>query len=82
MSRQRLTRLQVASIILLLPLIIPLAILSFVLLALHRVVLYMLVWLLWLPHGKDVLFVFSDSPVWRDYMAQQVLPLVQDRLLL
>ena len=79
MSRQRLTRLQVASIILLLPLLIPLTILAFALLALHRVVLYMLVWLLWLPRGKDVLFVFSDSPVWRDYMAQQVLPLVQER---
>src|SRR5262249_19151097 len=71
--------LQAAFIIVLLPLIIPLAILSLVLLALHRAVLYMLVWLLWLPRGKDVLFVFSDSPIWRDYMAQQVLPLVQER---
>jgi hypothetical protein len=83
MSRQpqRLSRraLQTAFIIVLLPLIIPLAILSLILLTLHRIVLYALVWLLWLPRGKDVLFVFSDSPVWRDYMAQQVLPLVQGR---
>jgi hypothetical protein len=71
--------LQAAFIIVLLPLIIPLAILSLTLLALHRILLYMLVWLLWLPRGKDVLFVFSDSPVWRDYMAQQVFPLVQGR---
>jgi len=83
MSRQRqpLSRraLQASFIIVLLPLIVPLAILSLILLALHRIFLYMLVWLLWLPRGKDVLFVFSDSPVWRDYMAQQVLPLVQER---
>ena len=71
--------LQAASIIVVLPLIIPLAILALVLLALHRVVLYVLVWLLWLPRGKDVLFVFSDSPVWRDYLSERVLPLVQER---
>jgi len=81
MSRQpqRPSQRQVAFVIVLLPLIIPLAILSFVLLALHRVALHALVWLLWLPRGKDVLFVFSDSPIWRDYMTQQVLPMVQER---
>src|SRR5437868_12658534 len=73
------TALQAAFIIVLLPLTIALAILSLILLALHRIFLYMLVWLLWLPRGKDVLFVFSDSSVWRDYMAQQVLPLVHER---
>jgi hypothetical protein len=32
-----------------------------------------------LPRGKDILFVYSDSPIWHDYMATQVLPLVQER---
>lgn len=71
--------LEAAGIVLLLPLILPLAALAIILLALHRTVLYLLVWVLWLPKGKDTLFVYSNSPIWQEYMTQQVLPLVQDR---
>jgi hypothetical protein len=39
----------------------------------------MVVWLLWLPQGKDVLFVYSESPTWHEYMTTQILPLVQKR---
>jgi hypothetical protein len=28
---------------------------------------------------KDTLFVYSNSPIWHDYMMRQVLPLVHDR---
>jgi len=41
--------------------------------------LYLLVWALWLPRGKDVLLVYSESPIWQEYMTTQVLPLVQER---
>lgn len=68
-----------ALIVLLLPLILPLAFFSLTLWSLHRIVLYLLIWLVWLPRGKDVLFVYSDSPIWREYMTTQVLPLVQKR---
>jgi hypothetical protein len=34
---------------------------------------------LWLPKGKDVLLVYSDSPIWHEYMTTQVLPLVEER---
>lgn len=64
-----------AVIVVLLPLIL-LAVLLFVL---HRAILYALVWLLWLPKGKDALVVYSNSPIWQDYMTEQVLPIVQDR---
>jgi hypothetical protein len=37
------------------------------------------IWSFWLTAGKDVLFVYSDSPVWRDYMLSEILPLVQSR---
>ena len=70
---------QLALIILLLPIILPLSVLGFALFLFHRVVLYLLVWIVWLPTGKDTLLVYSDSPIWRDYMTQQVLPLVQER---
>jgi hypothetical protein len=46
---------------------------------LHRAMVYLLVWLLWLPRGKDVLFVSSDSPVWRQYMETQIFPFVETR---
>jgi len=83
MSRQPITvRNRIGKIVLIvvfLPLILPLFLLAVALFALHRLSLYLLVWLLWLPKGKDTLFVFSNSPIWHDYMSQQVLPLVQDR---
>jgi hypothetical protein len=45
----------------------------------HRAALYALVWTLWLPKGRDILFVYSDSPIWHEYMTTQILPLVQSR---
>lgn len=68
-----------ALIVILLPIIIPLAAVVLVLYWVHRVALYGLIWLLWLPKGKDVLLVHSDSPIWHDYMRTQVIPLVQNR---
>ena len=56
-----------------LPLVLAAAALHF----LHKITIYILVWVLWLPKGKDVLLVYSDSPVWHDYMSVAVLPLVQ-----
>ena len=66
-------------IVALLPLVLPLALLAVVSHFLYRALLYLLVWALWLPRGKDVLFVYSDSPIWHEYMTTQVLPLVQER---
>ena len=66
-------------VILILPIALPLVLLAFAPHLLLRAVLYLLVWLLWIPKGKDVLFVYSDSPIWREYMTSHVLPLVQER---
>jgi hypothetical protein len=66
-------------IVLFLPVIVPLAAAALALYWLHQLVLYALIWVLWLPRGKDVLLVYSDSPIWHDYMTRQVLPLVQER---
>src|SRR5580765_2178967 len=70
---------QVVLIVVLLPLILPLAIFAVASHLLYRALLYLLVWALWLPKGKDVLLVYSDSPIWHEYMTTQVLPLVQPR---
>jgi hypothetical protein len=68
-----------ALLVLFLSLVLPLALVAIVLHLLYRITLYLLVWALWLPRGKDILFVYSNSPIWNEYMATEVLPLVQER---
>lgn len=68
-----------ALIALLLPIIVPLAIVGLVLHSLNKVVVYLLVWVWWLPKGSDVLYVSSDSPTWKEYMDTEVFPLVAER---
>ncbi len=41
--------------------------------------LTLLVWVLWLPRGRNVLFVYSDSPNWHEYLAENVLPKIEQR---
>jgi hypothetical protein len=57
----------------------PLILLVLLIYFLHRTIVYTGVWLFWLPRGKDVLFVYSDSTIWREYMLAEVLPLVKER---
>src|SRR5438552_19116798 len=45
----------------------------------NRVLLYLIVRLLWLPKGKDVLVVYSDSPIWHEYMTTQIIPIIGER---
>jgi hypothetical protein len=71
--------LKAAFVIVLLPLILPLALLTLMLGLLHRGSLWLLIQLLWLPRGKDVLLVYSDSPIWHDYMTKEIEPLVGER---
>lgn len=68
-----------ALIIVLLPLILPLALVGLVLFWLNRLLLSLLVWSLWLPAGKNALVVYSDSPIWHDYMSQEIIPLLHER---
>jgi hypothetical protein len=68
-----------ALVVVLLPLIVPLLIIVLLALVISRVGVYLLVWVLWLPRGKDTLFIYSDSPIWREYMINEVLPLVHER---
>ena len=65
--------------VLLLPIILPWAVAALSLYLLNRVLLYVLVWLLWVPRGKDILLAYSDSAIWHEYMTTQILPLVRKR---
>lgn len=43
------------------------------------VVLHMRIWRRWCRHGKDVLFVYSNSPIWHDYLTERVIPRIEHR---
>ena len=36
--------------------------------------LYLAIWLTWSTRGRRVLFVYSDSPVWKEIIEHEVLP--------
>jgi hypothetical protein len=65
--------------LLLLPFTVPFVVLYIVFWTLTTVVLYTLVWLLWSTRGKDILFVYSDSPVWHDYIEERIVPRIETR---
>ena len=68
-----------ALLLVLLPIALPLALIALALYFPHKLALYMLVWALWLSKGQDVLVVYSESPIWHEYMTTQILPLVEER---
>jgi len=41
--------------------------------------LYLAVWTLWLPRGQTILFVWSESPVWKPYLEEKLLPQINNR---
>lgn len=46
------------------------------------VLLNVLWWVAWCIRGRDILFVYSDSPNWHDYIEDQVIPKIEDRAIL
>jgi len=73
---------ELVGIALLLPVILPLIVIVLTLHWLNRLLLYVLIWCIWLPRGRDALVVYSDSPIWRDYMLKKVVPLLKERAVL
>ena len=43
------------------------------------VILLLVVWVSWHPRGRYAIIVHSNSPVWQDYFATQILPAVGTR---
>ena len=48
-------------------------------LALYSLCLRLAVWSWWCLRGRDILFVYSDSPVWHDYIEQRIVPHLGER---
>jgi hypothetical protein len=56
--------------------VVALALASFVV---ASVCLHVAIWSWWCIRGRDILFVYSDSPIWHDYIEQHVLPHLGER---
>jgi hypothetical protein len=52
----------------------PIILLWLVLYLLAGLLLHILIWCVWCTRGRDVLLVYSDSPVWQAYFDEQLLP--------
>lgn len=37
------------------------------------------IWLSWCSRGRCILFVYSDSPVWKEYVEKEILPRLENR---
>jgi hypothetical protein len=66
--------LQLLLCLLFLPLLIPLIIVALLVSAFKATLLYALVWAAWCPRGRNVLLVYSNSPIWHDYIVANIVP--------
>ncbi len=66
--------LEILLVVLFLPLLIPLALFALAMYLIHGAALYAIVWLCWCTRGKHVLLVYSDSPIWHDYIEENIIP--------
>ena len=66
--------LQLLLAVVLLPLLLPLVILLLFAYLFYGITLQLVIWVCWCARGVNVLLVYSDSPVWHDYIEKQILP--------
>jgi len=66
-------------LIVLSPIIIPLLIFTLLYHLIAGSFLYVAAWCCWCARGRYVLFVYSDSPIWHDYVEAHILPRLGDR---
>lgn len=57
----------------------PFIIIALTLYLLAGLFLHVAAWCCWCVRGRYVLFVYSDSPVWHDYVEEHILPRLGDR---
>jgi hypothetical protein len=81
-GRKRKIHLPGVAVILLIILLAPIIIAAVLLWLLYGFILQVLAWCLWCTRGRRVLFVYSDSPIWHDYIEQRILPRVGNKAVL
>ena len=61
------------------PLMIAVVVAAILFYVLSALCLYVAVWFCWCRRGRSVLFVYSDSPIWREYVEERILPRLGER---
>jgi hypothetical protein len=69
----------IALLIISFPLILALVLIVLLLRLATSVCLHAAVWCWWLPRGRQILFVYSESPVWEHHIENEILPFVRSR---
>src|SRR5271170_2002013 len=67
----------IVGIAILLPLVLllaPFLLLFWSVMAAVTIGLYLAIWAIWLPRGRRVLFVYSNSPNWQAYVEEKIIP--------
>jgi hypothetical protein len=77
--KQQLRFWQIAILLPLFPVFIVFAVVVLILFVVSSVCLHLLIWSWWCLRGRDILFVYSDSPTWHDYVERHILPYLGDR---
>jgi hypothetical protein len=73
-SKPRANGWQVALLIVLAPVLLAVVVIALACYLVSTVCLHVAIWSWWCARGHDILFVYSDSPVWHDYIEAHVLP--------
>jgi hypothetical protein len=60
----------------------PVIVIYFTAYFIFRGALYMMVWLLWCTQGKHALFIYSDSPVWKEHIETSMIPRFSDKVVI
>ena len=63
----------------LIPLILVFVVVALMLFIITSISLRILIWSWWCLRGRDILFVYSDSPIWHDYIEKDILPHIGER---
>jgi len=69
----------IACMLLFLPLLVALLLVALLVRAVWSLCLHLAIWSWWCSRGCDVLFVYSDSPIWHDYIETNLLPHIRRR---
>ena len=78
-TKRRATWWQLALIAPLVPLVLIVVAVALALFVVATGCIHAIVWTWWCSRGRDILFVYSDSPLWHDYIEEKILPYLGDR---
>ena len=65
---------QLGLILLVVVAVLPIVLIALAAYGVAAMLLHLALWFAWLPFGRRVLFVYSNSPVWQQYIEENILP--------